>query len=123
MKHGFGYEIDFVNQKIILTKSFAAKAGTIESAEYTMLLEVRKNFPEFKIELREIAKKAGKKTYAKLTYDNMRMYITTVFGKNSDQLKELENVIKVSKSLSGKYAYVKSWFLEKFPHYDELTAV
>ena len=49
MKHGFGYEIDFVNQKIILTKSFAAKAGTIESAEYTMLLEVRKNFPEFKI--------------------------------------------------------------------------
>lgn len=123
MKHGFGYEIDFVNQKIILTKSFAAKAGTIESAEYTMLLEVRKNFPEFKIELREIAKKAGKKTYAKLTYDNMRMYITTMFGKSSDQLKELENVIKVSKSLSGKYAYVKSWFLEKFPHYDELTAV
>ena len=123
MKHGFGYEIDFVNQKIILTKSFAAKAGTIESAEYTMLLEVRKNFPEFKIELREIAKKAGKKTYAKLTYDNMRMYITTMFGKSSDQLKELENVIKISKSFPGKYAYVKSWFLEKFPHYDELTVI
>ena len=123
MKHGHGFEIDFTNQKIILTKTFAAKAGSdTDSFEYRELMKVRGNFPDYQIELREIKKKVGKQTYARLTYDNMKLYLDTVFGENSAESRALAAIIKASESQRGRYAYVKRWFLENFPDYDKPIA-
>lgn len=65
------YEIDFINSKIILTKKFAKAASILNSPEYTALIQIRRENPDFTIELREIKKKEGKKSYRNLTYEHM----------------------------------------------------
>ena len=54
------YEIDFINSKIILTKKFYKAAGTLNSNEYRILVQLRRDNPTFTVELREIKKKEGK---------------------------------------------------------------
>ena len=108
------YEIDFINSKIILTKKFAKAASILNTPEYTTLMQMRRENPDFTIELREIKKKEGKKSYRNLTYDHMEDYIITREGKDSATHKEFLNVKKLSQIQAGPYAYVKSWFLKKY---------
>ena len=54
MKHNHNYEINYVEGKIIVTKSFLKEAGVIGSTAYTELAQVRKDYPEFTIEQRQI---------------------------------------------------------------------
>ena len=65
------YEVDFINSKIILTKKFYKAATTLNTPEYTTLMQLRHDNPGFAVELREIKKKEGKKSYRNLTYKNM----------------------------------------------------
>ena len=108
------YEIDFINAKIILTKKFAKAASILNTPEYTTLMQMRRENPDFTIELREIKKKEGKKSYRNLTYDHMEDYIITREGKDSANYKEYLNVKKLAQIQAGPYAYVKSWFLKKY---------
>ena len=108
------YEIDFINAKIILTKKFAKAASILNTPEYTTLMQMRRENPDFTIELREIKKKEGKKSYRNLTYEHMEAYIITREGKDSATYKEYLNVKKLAQIQAGPYAYVKSWFLKKY---------
>ena len=108
------YEVDFINSKIILTKKFFKAATTLNSPEYTTLMQLRRDNPGFAVELREIKKKEGKQSYRNLTYKHMEEYIIALEGEMSENLKELEQVKKLSKVQAGPYAYVKSWFLKKY---------
>ena len=108
------YEVDFINSKIILTKKFYKAATILNSPEYTTLMQLRHDNPGFAVELREIKKKEGKKSYRNLTYDNMRNYIITLEGEKSETLTEFDKVLKLSKVQAGPYAYVKTWFLGKY---------
>ena len=108
------YEVDFINSKIILTKKFYKAATTLNSPEYTTLMQLRRDNPGFAVELREIKKKEGKKSYRNLTYEHMKAYIITRDGKDSEAHKEFEQVKKLSQVQAGTYAYVKSWFLKKY---------
>lgn len=108
------YEVDFINSKIILTKKFYKAATILNSTEYTTLMQLRHDNPGFAIELRSIKKKEGKKSYRNLTYKHMEEYIITLEGKESETLKEFNNVLKLSKVQAGSYAYVKTWFLKKY---------
>ena len=121
------YEVDFINSKIILTKKLYKAATTLNSPEYTTLMQLRRDNPGFAVELREIKKKEGKKSYRNLTYKNMEEYIITLEGEESENLKEFNNVLKLSKVQAGPYAYVKTWFLKRysdvFKSEDEAPAV
>ena len=108
------YEIDHINAKVILTKQFAKSASILNTPEYLTLLELRRNHPDYTFELREIRKKEGKKSYRNLTYERMEEYSIAREGKDSDVLKEFEQVKKLSQVQAGPYAYVKSWFLKKY---------
>lgn len=108
------YEVDFINSKIVLTKKFYKIATILNTPEYTTLMQLRRDNPGFAIELREIKKKEGKKSYRNLTYKNMEEYIITLEGEESENLKEFKNVLKLSKVQAGPYAYVKAWFLKKY---------
>ena len=108
------YEIDFINSKIILTKKFAKAASILNTPEYTALIQIRRENPDFTIELREIKKKEGKKSYRNLTYANMREYIITREGEKSETVAEFDRVMALSKIQAGPYAYVKTWFLKKY---------
>jgi len=44
----------------------------------------------------------------------MEEYIITLEGEESENMKEFDNVLKLSKVQAGPYAYVKTWFLKKY---------
>jgi len=115
MKQNHGYEINYIENTIIVTKSFLKKAGTIGSKEYNELAKVRRDFPDFRIQQREITKKQGKKTYGKLTYKVMGEFIEAQEEENAAEvLAEFERVQRLSKVQNGSYAYVKTWFLNRY---------
>ena len=115
MKTSTRYEIDFTKSKIIVTKSFLKEAGTIGNKAYNELAQVRRDFPEFTIVQREITKKPGKKSYGKLNYKVMADFIKEYEEANAPMvLNEFERMQKLSKAQAGKYAYVKTWFLNRY---------
>ena len=115
MKKNTGYEINYIENTITVTKKFLKEAGIIGSAAYTELARVRKDLPDFQIVQREIAKKQGKKTYGKLTYELMAGHIEAKEEANAPAvLAEFERVKQLSKVQSGSYAYVKTWFLTRY---------
>lgn len=100
-----GYRTDFNAQTIILTKKFAKSASVVGSKDYTILCRLRKDYPDYSIVVREIAKKEGKvNPNRNLTYDHMRETITVKHGKESKELAALETVIVESKIKPAPYA-------------------
>ena len=114
--------VDFIQEKIIVTKRFVKAASIINSTEYNAMIQLRRDNPTFPVEIREIKKKEGKKSYRNLNYDNMKAYIIAKEGEKSPMLSELEKVKKLSKVQAGPYAYVKKWFLNTYPDYKETEA-
>lgn len=115
------YKFDHMAQTITLTKKFAKAAGVLNSNEYRILKQLRADYPEYAIELKEIARKENKKSYANLTYDAMRNFIGTLEGDTSDNLRNLNTLITLY-SGSGCYPKVKKWFLDKYPNYGDANA-
>lgn len=114
-----GYEVNFIEEKILLSKKFAKAASILDSEEYKLLKRLREENPGFKTELREIKTNASQNRHRNLSYPNMRKFIALLEGENSPSLKELEKVEALSKTQPGPYAYVKTWFLKKYPNYQE----
>ncbi len=115
MKKNSGYEINYIENTIDVTKSFLKEAGTIGSAAYTQLAQLHKDLPDFQIIPREISKKQGKQTYGNLTYKVMEEFITAKEEDNATVvLAEFKRVQTLSKIQSGSYAFVKTWFLKRY---------
>lgn len=115
MKNTHSYEINYVENTIVVTKKFLKEAGIIGSTAYNDLARVRKDLPDFQIVQREIAKKQGKKTYGDLTFKRMADFIAAYDEENADNaLAEFERVKQLSKAHSGSYAFVKTWFLNRY---------
>ena len=115
MKKTAGYEINYMENTITVTKKFLKEAGIIGSSAYKELAQVRKDLPDFQIVQREITKKQGKKTYGKLTYEVMKDFIAVKEEGNATVvLAEFERVQALSKVQAGSYAFVKTWFLNRY---------
>ena len=98
MKQHQGYEINFEKNTIIVTKSFLKEAGIVGSAAYSELACVRKDFPDYQIEQRTIAKKKGKQSYGELTYKTMAEHIEAKEEENAPiVLAQFERIKKLSK--------------------------
>ena len=123
MKKQNEYKIDHIAQTIIISKKFSKAAGILGTNEYDTLKQLRTDYPDYTVSLREIKKKDGKKSYANLTYDAMRTYISCMEGEESNNLVNLETVIKIAQGQAGQYAYVKTWFLKKYPNYSNVNEV
>lgn len=117
MNKSANYEINHIEETIIVTKRFYKAASVISNPEYKELMTIRRDNPTFKVALREIRKKVGKRSYRNLTYDNMRAFITAKEQNEATRtarLAQLERVIELSKVQPGPYAYVKVWFLDLY---------
>ncbi len=110
MKQSIGYEIDFEGSKIIVSKKFLKEAGNVTTTAYAELVQMRRDYPDFRIETRQIAKRENKMTYGKLTYDFMREYIKNKADKDQ-VLVEFERIQKLAKFQNAQYVFVKKWFL------------
>lgn len=113
MKQSVGYEIDFSEGKIIVTKKFLKEASIVGSDAYTALTQIRKDYADFSIAQRQIAKRENKMTYGKLTYQFMREYIETKADKDQ-VLVEFDQVLKLAKFQNAQYVFVKKWFLKLY---------
>ena len=87
------------------------EANEIGSAAYNELVRIRKDFPDYTIRRKEIAKKENKKSFKGLTIDEMKRFLTTV-GK--EDLELFEKVCKIAENKQGKYAVIKKWFLNNY---------
>ena len=115
MKKSNNISLNHADKQIIVTKSFLKEAGVIGSEAYEILVRMRQDLPDYQIVPREITKKPGKKTYGKLTYKVMGEFIEAQEEDNAPAvLAEFERVQQLSKIQAGSYAYVKTWFLNRY---------
>ena len=76
-------------------------------------MQLRSEIPGYKFETKTIKKK-NKKSYAKLTLDNMKEHIEEMDGKDSVVMKEFENLMARYKLHASRYAKIKSWYLKQY---------
>ena len=109
------YTVDFAAHKIIATSEFMANAGQYGSSEYTTIMNLRKDLPDFTIEV--LAEKKSNKKKGCLNLDTMEAYILrTCGGEESDAINEFRKVREESKvHKSGRYSFMKKWFHAVYP--------
>ncbi len=111
--------VDFLNNRIVMTRTFAKLASDVRSAEYEMLQKARRDYPTFSVEVRTIKRNPNKETYAGLTYKYMRDYISTHETGETRKLALAEfdemHLISQCHSKAFRYPVIKKWFLEKYP--------
>ena len=107
------YKIDYISEKITVSKKFLKAAGVYNSPEYKLMKELRADYPAFAFEEKKIDKKAGKVTHKNLTFEKMHEHLVIRFGKDSDTVKRYEYLMEFYKTHAGRYAKIKSWYLEQ----------
>ncbi|MDO4851922.1 MAG: hypothetical protein Q4A88_00715 [Clostridia bacterium] len=106
---------DSKKKAIVMTKKFAKASRIVGSAEYNMLQQVRRDYPNYRIEI-----KTTKKTINivnTLTYQFMELYIKKHDEKH-DENKLDDYSLKTAKIeglAPASFAEVKDWFVENFP--------
>lgn len=111
MNKNNGYRVENIEAKIYITKKFAKAASQIGSYEFELVKQLRKDFPDYKFEYREISKNDNKRSYNGLSIDEMRRFIE---ANRSDDLELFEKVVAVAAAKRSKYAAVKKWFLDNY---------
>lgn len=107
-----GYNYDAINNTVTISASFAKKASQVGSAEYNIMLKLRKDYPNLKVVKEE---KTGK---AQLTYKTMEEFIN--LHRNKDELlKAFASAKTLSKFHSMPFTFVKAWFEKTFPYFKD----
>ena len=107
-----GYNYDAINNTVTISAAFAKKASQVGSAEYDIMLKLRKDNPNLKIE-KEV--KTGK---AQLTYKTMEEFIK-LHRNNDELLKAFASAKTLSKFHSMPFTFVKAWFEKTFPYFKD----
>ena len=121
-------KVNHINGQIIMDRTFAKLAENTRSEEYAHLQQVRKDYPDYTVVLRQIKKNANKETYAGLTYDYMRDYIILHSATKEEELAaiaEFEELLLISRchSKGKRFPVIRAWFFEKYPEANEFSEV
>ncbi len=111
MKNTSRISFNHAAKEIIITKTFEAEANVIGSKAYDELVKIRKDFPDYTIRRKEIAKNEDKKTFKGLTIKEMKRFIAT---RSNEEVALFEKVCKIAEVKQGKYAVIKKWFLNNY---------
>lgn len=113
-----GYTIDFATNTLYMNYKFASAATKFGTDEYKRLQDIRKDFPNIKIVTRAGRKMTTCNVNKRLTYANMERYISV--QNNADKLMYAFVIAKEeSKKNPSPYAFVRNWFINQFPNYQE----
>lgn len=110
-------KINDKNFTIEITKKFATAAKRFGTPEYTDLQAVRRDYPNYRVEVKTAKKKAD--CFKGLTFNYMETYIKN----HKMELLESFNVLcgkaedgsDQEFAASASYGEIKQWFLEQFP--------
>ena len=106
--------INFQNSTIELSKAKAKAASIFDSDAYKELIEVRTQFPNFKVVIKETAKSNGR--MKGFNYDFMENYIRT----HSDSEARIAEYEKLKNS-GISYFDIKKWFLNTYPIFKDTS--
>lgn len=115
---------NLMSKKIMMSKAEAKAAGNPNTAEYSILLELMKNFPSYQI---EIVKSTAKKIYSfkGLDYAYMENYIKSHDESKIEIFYKLRGLDKGGKKTSmaaaATYGEIKMWFLTQFPEIEKMA--
>ena len=118
-KKNAGYSINHEDQTITITKDYAKRSSVPGSKEFRELSKLHAAFPEYTIQRRTATITADKQKHNGLTVDFMEKYVVT-FADDA-ALKEFENAKEFYKGEKAFYGKMKSWFLKKYPNYNEVS--
>ena len=111
------YKVNYTDKIILITKEFERLAGIVGNDEYKVLRQLIQDYPDF--EIQHNTQKSTGTRHSGLTFTTMRNFI-----KEQDDgdtvIKEFEKKFKEHEGSKGRYAIVKSWYLEKYPQFTAL---
>ena len=114
-----GYDVDFVNKQIKITKEFNEASGDITTEAFKTMMALREQLPDFEFVETKVRKYSDGKKNGRvqgLNMEFMRVFIEDLHGEDSSQIKEFEKVLELSKCRkSARYAYMKQWFNATYP--------
>ncbi len=111
MKNGYNYDV--MSNTLTISESFAKKASKVGTAEYEIMLKLRKDYPSLKIQKEEKGKVSKQ-----ITFKMMEDFINA--HRNATELKsQFEGVRKLAKFHSMPYLFVKEWFEDTFPYFKD----
>lgn len=112
-------KICHTDRTIVMDRTFAKLAENTRSEEYRHLQQIRRDYPEYTVITRSIAKNPDKNSFKGLNYEYMRDYIILHVSPEEENaaLAEFDELILISRCQSKKYRYptIKKWFLNKYP--------
>ena len=121
------YKIDFAANTIIITADFAKAMNDPTSAEYQIVAQVRKDFPEMRI-IRKTHKTPSKyqtKTgeqfncnqFKNLTYKNMETFIMGLPSAEAYMNEYLFLKNYAAEVQTNGYTIIRRWFVAQFPDF------
>ena len=106
------YNYDVLNNTMTVSEKFLKAAGKYNSTEYNVVKQLRADNPNMQI----VVEKKQKSTQKNLTFKQMEGFMKVV---DADKLPLFEKVKAIAKVQPSPYHYVKTWFENQFPHYNE----
>lgn len=113
-----GYRYDCLTNTLILTKEYVQRAADCSSNEFMFLQQMRSEVPNLKV-VQASRKKPGKSQDAHLSIDAMKAYISCIRD-SEKRLAELEKVIETSVLQEHPILYVRKWFKDSYPHFNDI---
>lgn len=115
--------IDFMANKIVVTKGFYANAIIPATEENEKLRTVLSDYPNMKVSVRESSRKNKSNAYKGLTYRYMRKFISVMDNENLDVFERVILHFEGIYTENGEvYAAVRDWFLENYPDHKNMIA-
>ena len=112
------YEINWSTNTITMTKKFAAEANQYGTEAYNMLMDVRSK--GFHIVIKE--SKQRKACPTRITFKQMETILSCMTNAD-ERLEQLHAVMDAGKGQKNQYEYVRRWFLENYPHFNEIPVL
>lgn len=116
-------KVNHESKTLIMDRTFAKFAEDTKSNEYAHLQQVRRDYPDYSVEVRKIKRNSQKETYKGLNYEYMEEYILRHETEENalDVIKEFNELRTISRchKQGVRYPTIKKWFLEKYPEIEE----
>lgn len=112
------YDFQHETNTILCGKTFMKNASRYGTPEYNEFVGIRRDFPNYRIEIIEPKKAEAKMSMKGLTREFMEHHIITRFGEGSNEHKAFLNEMRMSNAYPNPYMYMRKWFVEKYPNWD-----
>lgn len=111
-----GIAIDFINNKILVTKAFEAKARIPYSEENKELMETIQMYQGFKVEIVSNPK-PKKSSQKKFTYAQMEEFINAYYPADMGEFERVKNLVVLH---GTKYQNTLKWFMARYEEDERL---